>query len=306
MSALVALRSALIGGIVATGPFLTSAIADGNASTEKVFFRVADAFEPGAAVVGTLRIPASTRGALPAVLIVNSSPGFDGRGAFYAEALNGALIATLEIDMFQGRGIPATPRHNLPHAFETLKYLATHPRVDPARIGIMGFSWGGIIAVLASSEELTRQYGDRLRFAAHLGVYPICWRHRTFLAGSDKHFRPTIYRRVTGSPVHILSGSKDDYDNPDDCPKFLAELPDPVRRDFSLTVYPDATFGWDSRFSSAQYDAAARNGKGGIVNVVADAEVADQSRGFAVSYFTTALGEVRADSNAPDQGMAPR
>ena len=52
-------------------------------------------------------------------MILHSSPGFDGRGAFYAEALNQAGIATVEIDYMQGKGIPASPAHNLPHAYET-------------------------------------------------------------------------------------------------------------------------------------------------------------------------------------------
>jgi dienelactone hydrolase len=192
----------------------------------------------------------------------------------------------VEIDYMQGKGMPASPRHNLPHAYQTLRYLAGHPRIDPMRVGIMGFSWGGIITVLTSSEELTRQYtGGKLRFAAHLGIYPLCWTHHTVLAGTAKSFKPSVYERVTGRPVHILAGDKDDFDDPDSCQKFLAELPAQVRRHFSLTVYPGATFGWDSRFSSATYDIGARKRKGGMVNVIADPIVANQSREFAVAFF---------------------
>ena len=58
----------------------------------------------------------------------------------------------------QGRGQPASPRQHMAHAYETLQYLAADPRVDRERIGIMGFSWGGMIALLTSSTELTRKY----------------------------------------------------------------------------------------------------------------------------------------------------
>jgi dienelactone hydrolase len=213
-------------GILSCACFLATAGAQDRVSIEKMSFRVADAFEPGAAVSGDLRIPNSKHDRLPTVLILHSSPGFDGRGAFYAETLNEAGIATVEIDYMQGKGLPATPRHNLPHAYETLKYLAGHPRIDPTRIGIMGFSWGGIIALLTSSDELTQQYtGGTLRFAAHLGLYPICWIHRRVLAGTSTYFEPTIYQRVTGMPIQILVGDKDDSDGPDACRKFLEDLP---------------------------------------------------------------------------------
>ena len=268
------------------------ALAQDRAAAEKVHFRVADAFEPGAAVVGEFRVPAMKGERLPVVMIVNSSPGFDGRSAFYAEALNRAGIATLELDFMQGRGMPASPRHHMAHAYETLQYLAKDPRIDVARVGIMGFSWGGMIALLTSSAELTRKYtDDRLRFAAHLGVYPICWRHEIATAGKDKHFGPGVYQRLTGRPVHILAAEKDDFDEPDSCDKFLNALPDESRRHFSLTMYPGATFGWDSRFGSDTYDGGAHKQRGGIVHITADAALAERSRQFAVSYFTKNLGE---------------
>src|SRR5215210_4662573 len=112
---------------------LACALAHDKVAAEKVHFQVADAFEPGAAVVGQLRVPVAKGGRLPAVMIVNSSPGFDGRSGFYSEALNLAGIATLELDFMQGRGMPASPRHHMAHAYETLQYLAADPRIDGAR-----------------------------------------------------------------------------------------------------------------------------------------------------------------------------
>ena len=291
MNAPMKTHAGLVVGALSCACFLGTANAQVMVSIEEISFKVTGASEPGATVSGELRIPESKHDRLPAVLILHSSPGFDGRGAFYSAALNQAGIATIEIDYLQGRGMPATPRHNMPHAYETLQYLAGHPRIDPMRIGIMGFSWGGIIAVLTSSDELTRQYtAGTPRFAAHLGLYPLCWTHRAVLAGTSRNFKPTIYRQVTGRPVHILDGDKDDFDDPDSCEKFLAELPAQVRLHFSVTVYPGATFAWDSRFSSTQYDIGVNKGKGGIAHVIANPDIANRSREFAVTYFRKHLG----------------
>lgn len=274
--------------------FAAAAHAQDLISTERISLAIDSAFQSDARVVGELRIPSSDRDRLPAVLIVNSSPGFDGRGAFYAAALNPGGIATLEVDMFQGKGLPATPRHNLPHVYQALEFLARHPRIDGNRIGIMGFSWGGNVAVLASFDELAKEFaGGGLRFAAHLGLYPGCWKHYALLTnkpGKWKELKSTIYRRTTGSPVRILAAGKNDYDDRYTCAKFVGALPAEVQRRFSVIVYPNATFGWDSRFSSASYDASAKDGKGGIVNVVADPVVAERSRESALTYFKQHLG----------------
>lgn len=260
---------------------------------EKIAFEVADPLDSKAAVVGELRMPAAPASAVrraSAVLIVNSSPGFDGRGAFYAEALARAGIASLEVDFFQGRGVPASPRHNLPHAFQALRRLADDARIDGRRVGIMGFSWGGQIALLASSDALARQYGGgEPRFAAHLALYPQCWRQRAVLAGTASHLERAVYERLTGRPVQLATGASDDYDSGDDCRRFVNELPDPARADIALVVYPGATFAWDSRFGSAVYEAGAHGGKGGIVKVVADADTARQSRELAVAFFARHL-----------------
>ena len=68
--------------------------------TAYVGFRTA---APVALIVsGKLRLPFDGDGA--AVVICHGSDGVDGRGDFYAPALNAAGIATLEIDMWAARG----------------------------------------------------------------------------------------------------------------------------------------------------------------------------------------------------------
>ena len=270
---------------------LTSALfASAALAGERISLAIKSGYERDARIIGELTMPDSSRERLPAVLILTSSPGFDGRSAFYAEALVRAGFATLEIDMFQGRGLPASPRHNLPHVYQALDLLSRQPRIDASRIGIMGVSWGGNVSVLASFEELAKPYANgKQRFAAHLALYPGCWVHHAVVAGRPgnwKHLRATDYRRPTGSPVHILAAGKNDYDSGRDlCAQFVSALPAEARRHYAVTTYAGATFGWDSRFSQATYDATAWEGKGGIVNVIADPAMAKQSQEFAVAYF---------------------
>ncbi len=264
---------------------VASATAEAGAVVERVVFEVNNPFERRAEVVGELRIPDSERERLPAVMIVNSTTGSDGRGAFYAEALNQAGIATLEVDIFQGRGIPASLVHNMPHMFQSLRYLANHPRIDGGRVGVMGFSYGAQVSLLTSSDEMARTYSERtFRFAAHLALYPQCWVLRKRFE-NDKLLKPSIFVEVTGLPVHILVGEKDDYGSLEGCRAFVASLSAPAKPHYSLSVYEGATFAWDSRFNSTVYEAEANRGRGGMVRVIADADIARQSREFALTYF---------------------
>src|SRR5688572_13980279 len=94
-----------------------------------VNFRSLDSSEP-LTVCAQLRVPVATPGRLPAVVIAHGSAGVDSRGAFYAEALNDAGVATLEIDMWAARGwlggVTGRPRgvpETLPDAYGALKFL---------------------------------------------------------------------------------------------------------------------------------------------------------------------------------------
>ncbi|NND97179.1 MAG: alpha/beta hydrolase, partial [Pirellulaceae bacterium] len=115
-------------------------------------------------VAGELRIPQSEQDKFPAVIIVHGSNGVDTRGEYHAMSLNEKGIITLEIDMWAARknfsgagqrpkGVPET----LPDAYGALIYLASLPFVDAQRIGIMGFSWGGVVTMLTA----TKPYNDK-------------------------------------------------------------------------------------------------------------------------------------------------
>lgn len=159
-------------------------------------------------VGGTLVLPVGSAERTPAMVIAHGSGGIlAGRENAWAARLNGLGIATFVIDSFAPRGLTSTARDqsrlstmaNLADALAALKLLATHPRIDPARIGVMGFSRGGQVALYSSLEPLRRGViaGD-LGFAAHVALYPSC-------------SIPYRARQVSRAPILMLLGGADDY-----------------------------------------------------------------------------------------------
>lgn len=243
-------------------------------------------------ISGQLRVPVTTtEGLLPAVVLVHGSAGVDSRGSFYHEALNNAGIATLDIDMWAARGwlggITGRPRgvpETLPDAYGALKFLAAQPRIDPARIGIMGFSWGGVVTMLTATAPYTSLYTNGTpKFAAHVAHYPVCW----------------VYNRVpgyafnafTGSPVLIQTGALDDYDEPDTCPNLVQSLPAAAQEFITVRVYPHATHAWDRLQPPLTVnDPFSHLGRGGEVDFIPNPGKAFQARSKAVRFFQRAFG----------------
>lgn len=242
-------------------------------------------------VSGQLRVPnLTTPEKLPAVVIVHGSAGVDSRGSFYAQALNEAGIATLEIDMWAPRGwfggVSGRPRgvpETLPDAYGALKFLASVPRINAEKIGIMGFSWGGVVTMLTATQAYTNLYmGSTLKFAAHLAHYPVCW----------------VYNRVpgygfnsfTGFPVLIQAGELDTYDDPDTCPKLVDTLPAAAHAYISVNMYKNATHAWDRlQPAGTVFDPYAYKGAGGFVELVPNPGAAFQARKTAVRFFERAF-----------------
>ena len=212
-------------------------------------------------VAGNLRYPESASESAPAVLILHGSAGIDSRGELHARALNAAGFITLELDLWAARGWmadrsgrPAGVPETLPDAFAALRFLSEMPEVDGTRIGVMGFSWGGVMAMLAASEQNIEKYGSGRRFAAHAPFYPVCW----------------AYDRVPGyelgdltqAPVLIQTGALDDYDEASTC----LELNQRYERAFEVIVYPDAHHGFNSLGVDMQVeDPFSHLGRGGVV-----------------------------------------
>lgn len=245
-------------------------------------------------IPGKLQIPveAAAAGKVPAVIIIHGTGGIDSRGASMAAALQRVGIATLEIDQWSPRGVtsaanrPRDPNEALPDVYGAFKVLAADPRIDAARIGITGFSWGGVMSILSAQEAVNARYlpGGQ-RFAAHLPLYPVCWLY------NGPGLPPLS--RLTGAPVRILVGANDHYEGgPQSCPDMLQRLPEADRRAVSVKVYPDATHGFDiaEACTPAYQDPAANQGKGGLGQSCPNPVAREDSRREAVEFFGRAFG----------------
>lgn len=262
-----------------------------DARTEAVRFpgARAEGYQSVQTVTGDLRVPPGVARKRPAVVILHGSAGVDERGAYYAEALNAAGIATLEVEMFERSGKPRRASEKFTHLFGALRYLAQRPDIDPTAIGVTGFSWGANLSLRAVSKNLSDAFlGDPpRRFAAHIALYPVCWRQERIRAISQIG----TYAALTGAPVLLFAGGRDDNGGPDDCRRFIAALPDTARERVTLHVYPDATHGWDrlGRPAGTVQGASANRGRGGPVRVEPDRRIAADSRDRTVAFFLRVL-----------------
>jgi uncharacterized protein len=225
----------------------------------------------------------------PAIVIVHGSAGVDSRAQNYAATLNAANIATLEIDLWAARGVnsplerPKSVTETLPDAFAALDYLATRNGIDPARIGIMGFSWGGVVSMLSATQVARETYAKGVqRFAAHAPLYPACWVYNR-VPGYE-------FRILTGAPVFIQTGAADLYDDPDGCAQLVEGLPGDAKAHVSFTTYPGATHAWDRKEADiAPNDPMSHKGKGGEVPFRYNADVTRQSTQAIVDFFARTL-----------------
>ncbi|WP_324718219.1 alpha/beta fold hydrolase [Carboxydochorda subterranea] len=106
--------------------------------------------------------PADPQGAVPAVLLIHGFASHkDEVGNFYkrlASQLAAHGVASLRFD-FPGSGDSTLPFEvntvalQVAEARRALEYLASRPSVDPNRMGIVGFSLGGIVAAAVAAGD---------------------------------------------------------------------------------------------------------------------------------------------------------
>ena len=206
---------------------------------------------PGTLVAGCCQVtkvsarfgsPASATGKMAAVLILHGSGGVDGRGAFYAKALQEAGVATLEITMFQAGGRPQRLMESMPYAAAALKWLAGQPNVESRRLGVLGFSWGGAMSMLMSSELLQERLGkDVPKPTAFASFYPVCSSWVVALMNPAHDFY-NAHTRMSAAPMLIYVGTRDDYEEGErPCDALIAMWPAAAREHTTVRYVEGAT-----------------------------------------------------------------
>jgi dienelactone hydrolase len=195
-----------------------------------------------ATISGELRIPRAGTDRLPAIVLLHGSGGASGLHDSWAREFNGLGIATLIVDSFTGRDIVSTiPDQDrlsrlagVLDAYRALEVLARHPRIDPGRVMVMGFSRGGGAAHWSAIRRFQTMHGppNGLMYAGHIALYPTC--NRSFVDGLD----------VVDRPIRIFHGAADDYIPVAGCRTYVDRLR-AAGKDVSIHEYAGAHHVFD-------------------------------------------------------------
>ena len=224
-----------------------------------------------------------------AVLIVHGSAGVDSRGALHAKSLNAAGFVTLEVDLWAARGWlgtsfgrPAGVPETLPDVFAALQFLVDLPGVDANRIGLVGFSWGGVVTMLSRGRAYLEKFSGGHEFAANVAFYPVCWLYNT-VPGYE-------LQDVIDTPLLILTGELDDYDTPTSCTQWRAGLAEPDRDKVEIVVFPGSYHGFDTAAERVVVtDPFSHQGQGGQVVMQANERSREQSDRLMGEFFSAKL-----------------
>ncbi len=211
-------------------PAMTLPAADMPIETKPITYKVgADTFE------GCVSRPTKLDGATaPGVLVAHDWTGYGPFPRERAEQLAKLGYIALALDMY-GQGIHAknpdeakklsSAFYKDPSLFQTraqaaLTELLKQPGVDPARVGAIGFCFGG-----ATVLELARSGAN---------VKGVVTFHGSLEPGS-----PIASGGIKAKEILVLHGSRDPLVTPADVAKFMDEM-NTAKVPFRLVAYPDA------------------------------------------------------------------
>lgn len=189
-------------------------------------------------------------GPFPAVILAHGCGGIGQNVRNWAAFLQKRGYLALVLDSFSSRAISevcTAPRLTLADrvgdAYGALKYLQSLANVDKQRVGLMGFSHGGMTVLKTIAEVTPFPLGEAPRFAAALAVYPDCL---------TSEVDPTV-------PLLILSAARDDWTLAAPCQAKAAQRKAegyPVE----IEVIPNAMHAFDvPEAGNHYYGAAWRN-----------------------------------------------
>jgi dienelactone hydrolase len=193
-------------------------------------------------IAGELRIPSLGSGRLPVIVMIHGSGGVGAVVDRWSQELLSVGVATFIVDSFTGRGIENVRDDQerlsaltmIVDAYRALALLARHQRVDASRIGLMGFSRGGHVALYASLRRFQRMHGSPgLEFTIYLPFYASC------------NVRYLDDETVSIKPIRLFHGAADDWVPVGPCREYVAALRE-KSADIALTEYEGAYHAFDN------------------------------------------------------------
>jgi dienelactone hydrolase len=194
--------------------------------------------DAGVPLTGTLYEAPGLTAPTPGVVIMHACDGLDSDIAAWGNwfAQNGYVA--LAPDSFGPRhvgrvcGTPAVPvRVRALDAYGALAYLRTLPNVDPAHIGIVGFSHGGGAVLWTENAQVASDAGFAQNgFAASIAFYP---------SACDQ-----VVAKSLLDPLVILIGADDDWTDAATCEHFINSA-DPTATVGTIHVYPGTYHKFD-------------------------------------------------------------
>ena len=222
---------------------------------------------------------------VPAMIILPGSGGITpGREHAHAQFLTAQGIAAFVIEYYAPRGLSKTSAYLLKtasvtefdliaDAYAALQLLSTSPLIDANRIGVMGFSYGGMASRLAmdarfrsillapdsdiTSSDITDSDMTQQGFAVHIDIYGPC-------------FQNLGTKTTTGAPLLTLRGTEDASNELVACGQREKEI-QAAGSHVETHIYAGAGHAWENetpRFFSGdspyitgcelRYDAAGR------------------------------------------------
>ena len=205
--------------------------------------------EKARTVWGTLNFPANAPDKnVPVVVVLHGMGGIHDSAEYWLSALNSMGLATFMVDSnWPRRKCKKTFKKAIPNcndvhkgitrivdARRALELLSKHPRIDPARIGCLGSSLGGIGCLYQSVKRFQKMWGaPGLEFAASVPMYPVC------------NFKYEEDDVMSDEPIRIHIGDLDQYGSAESCVKYVERL-HLKGKDITITVYPGVHHAFDT------------------------------------------------------------
>ena len=202
---------------------------------------------------GTLNFPANAPDKnVPVVVVLHGGGGIHNAEEQWLSVFNSMGLATFMVDSnWPRRKCKKTFKKAIPNcndvhkgitrivdARRALELLSKHPRIDPARIGCLGSSLGGIGCLYQSVKRFQKMWGTPgIEFAASVPMYPVC---------NFKYVEDDI---MSDEPIRIHIGDLDQYGSAESCVKYVERL-HLKGKDITITVYPGVHHAFDAKITT--------------------------------------------------------